>query len=42
MKNLKSPKYGIFAIKHYFLLVFVTHVGVKMKNYLRKKNQLKH
>ena len=42
IKNLKDLKHHIFAIKHYFFLVFVTSVEVKMNKYLWKKNQLKH
>ena len=30
------------VIKHYFFLVFVTSVEVKMKKYLKKKNQLEY
>ena len=42
IKSLKSLKHHIFAIKHYFFIVFVTNVEVKMKKYLKKKNQLKY
>ena len=42
IKNLKSIKYHIFIIKHYFFVVFVTSVEVKMNKYLWKKNQLKY
>ena len=42
IKNLKSLKYLLFAIKHYFCLVFVTSVEVKMNKYLWKNNQLKY
>ena len=38
----KRIKYHIFVIKHYFFLVLVTNVEVKMLKYLRKKNQLKY
>ena len=42
INNLKSLKYHIFVIKHYFFLVFVTNLEVKINKYLWKKNQLKH
>ena len=32
----------IFEIKHSFSLVFATSVQVKMKKYLKKKNQLRY
>ena len=42
MKNLENLKYHIFLIKNYFFVVFVISVEVKMKKYLKKKNQLKY
>ena len=41
INNLKSIRY-IFLIKYYFIILFVTIVEVKMKKYLRKKNQSKY
>ena len=38
-KNFKNLKYHIFVIKHYFFLVFVMSIKVKIKNYLKKKNR---
>ena len=37
----KNPKYQTFLIKQIFLL-FVISVAVKMKKYLKKKNQLRY
>ena len=34
INNLKSLKYHIFVIKHYFFLVFVTNLEVKINKYL--------
>ena len=42
MKNLKSPEFHIFVIKRYFLEVIVISVKVKMKKYLKKKDQLRY
>ena len=42
VKNLKSLKYHIFTIKHYFFLVSVTNVEVKTKEKLSNKYQLKY
>ena len=42
IKNLKSLEYHIFVIKHYFFLLFITSAEMKMKRYLKKKNQLKY
>ena len=39
---LGSSKYHIFVIKHYFFLVSVTSLVVKINKYLWKKNQLKY
>ena len=41
IKKLKTLKYHAFLKKHYFLL-FVVGVEIKMKRYLKKKNQLKY
>ena len=38
IKNLKSLKYNISLIN----VVFATNLEVKMKKYVRKKNQLKY
>ena len=40
IKKSKSLKCHIFGIKHYFFLVFVTNVKVKMKKHLNKNYQL--
>ena len=37
IKKLKSLKYHIFAIKHYFFLVFLASVEVKIKKYLKQE-----
>ena len=42
IENLKTLKYHIFSIKHEFFVLFVINVVVKMKKYLKKKNQLRH
>ena len=42
VKNFKRLEHHIFAIKHYFFLVFVRNVELKMEKYLREKNQLKY
>ena len=42
IKNSKSLKYHIFMIKHNCFIVFETSTEVKMKKYLKKKNQLKY
>ena len=36
--NLDEYEYHIFVIKHYFFLIFVTGVGVKMNKYLWKND----
>ena len=41
VKDFKNLKYHIFVIKHYFFLVFVISVKVKMEKYLKKNNHLK-
>ena len=41
-KNFKSLKYHIIFIKHYFFLVFVLSVEVKMNKYSWKNDQLKY
>ena len=41
-KEFKKLKYHIFVTKHYFFLVFVTSVEMKMKIYLKKKNPLRY
>ena len=38
IKNLNSLKYHIFAIKHYFFLVFVTSAEMNMKKYLKNQS----
>ena len=41
-KELNKLKYHVFVSKYYFFLVFEKSVEMKMKKYLRKKNQLKY
>ena len=41
-EETKSLKYDIFVIRHYFFLVFVRSVKVKMEIYLKKSNQLRY
>ena len=40
-KQFKKTKISCICDKNYFFLVFVTSVEMKMKKYLRKKNQLR-
>ena len=42
IKNLKILECHIFVRKHYFFLVFVTSVELKMKKYLKKTNQMRY
>ena len=39
-ENLKNLKYHISWKKHYFFLLFAVSTIMKMKKYLKKKNQL--
>ena len=41
-KQFKKTKISCICDKNYFFLVFVTSVEMKMKKYLRKKNQLRY
>ena len=42
IKNLITLKYRRFSKKHYFFLLFAVSVEVKMKRYLKMKNQLRY
>ena len=43
IENLEKIKYYIFLKKHEVFLLFITvSVIMNMKNYLKKKNQLKY
>ena len=40
IKNLKNIKHHIFVIKHYFFLVFVTNVEVKMEKIFKEEESI--
>ena len=40
IENLKTLKYQAFFLKYWFFLLSVISVTVKMKQYLKKQNQL--
>ena len=42
IENLKALKYHRSSKKHYFILLFAVTVEMKMKKYLKKKNQLRY
>ena len=41
-ENLKSVKYHTFSKKHLFFPLFAVSLRTKMKNYLKKNNQMKY
>ena len=41
-RKFEKPKKSYFLEKHWFFLLFAVITRMKMKNYLKKKNQLKY
>ena len=42
IESLKNLKYHTFQKEHKFFLLYAASAGMNMKNYLKKKNQLRH
>ena len=42
IENIETLKRAIFSIKNQFFISFAVSVTMKMKNYLKKKNQLRY
>ena len=40
-RKFEKPKISYILEKHYFFLLFVVNVKMKMKKYLKKRNQLR-
>ena len=41
-RKYEKPKISYLLEKHYFFLLFAATAGMKIKNHLKKKNQLRY